>query len=149
MLGDRTGHDESQVSYPSLVESHKSWLGSSTSLRSRSSGKISNTTIPGVFTDGARIVSLSVLWELPSPLALEDEAMSSLVCCGHRQACSIPLVRKGASSFVPIDGKGGGDSGSLAQETLGITKTAGLKDIYGLREPYELEAAVPQQSAVG
>lgn len=68
-----------KLSYPSLVESHKSWLGSNTSLWSKSSGSTSNTTMPGVFTDGARITSPSVLWELPSPFALEDEAMSKFV----------------------------------------------------------------------
>lgn len=41
----------------------------------------------GVFTDGARIVSPSVLWELPSPLALEDDAMSDLVRCPNCEDC--------------------------------------------------------------
>ena len=34
-------------------------------------------------------------------------------------------------------------------EDLGDHKDSRLKDIYDLREPYELEVAVPKQSAVG
>lgn len=35
------------------------------------------------------------------------------------------------------------------QKASGGHRNSRLKDIYHLREPYELEAAVPKQSAVG
>jgi hypothetical protein len=142
------------VSYPSLVESHKSWLGSSTSLRSRSSGKISNTTMPGVFTDGARIVSPSVLCELPSPLALEDEAMYRLICSGDREYLR-PILGEtnGINSHVSCrQKKGCGGGASLRGKPLGSTEAAGLQDIYDLREPDEPdepEVAVSKPSARG
>lgn len=101
------GTHEKCLSHPSAVESHKSSLGSKTSLWFKSFGILSNTTTSGVFVDEARMTSRRVL-ELPSPLVPEAMAIANRQDClslsKNRCSCDNKMD-KTAPRIKPKEGK--------------------------------------------
>ena len=99
---DANARDSGELSHPSAVESHRSSLGSKTSLWSKPFGTLSSTTTSGAFVDKARMTSRMVR-ELPSPLAPEAMAMASSQvprCVGSRSSRDRSGMHKPSRSKV-------------------------------------------------